>query len=83
MQDKAVSERTPQDYAIEHGEYLAKAVEHYQRIKNAFAEFMETADWDRDEEFIEQLRSDLSEAWHGMSGAIYEFRKRAERARKS
>jgi hypothetical protein len=72
----ARTERSEKDYAIECAEYLAKAVEHYQSTKNAFAEFMESADRDRDEEVINKFRSDLSEAWRGMNSCIFEFRKR-------
>ena len=78
---KRQHERTNEAYAIEHGEYLAQSVEHFQDAKNAFAEYMETPRMDDNADRIDALLSDCVEAWRGMHGCVYEFRKRAARCR--
>lgn len=60
-------DRSPKDYAIEFGEYLAKAAERFQDVMQA--ELVGEHD--------DQLRS---ERWRALEAAIYEFRKRALRA---
>lgn len=55
-------ERSPKDYAIEFGEYLATAAEDFMAEQNRAAASEETPDAD---------------LWRALEGAIYEFRKRA------
>jgi hypothetical protein len=57
--------RTPQDYAIEFGCYLAIAAEAFMAEQNRAAAAGETPS---------------SEFWTGLQDAIYQFRKRADRA---
>lgn len=62
--DTTPSQRTAADYAIEHAEYLAQAVEAYMLARNA----PDAAD-----------RAEIvAERFSGMRNAIYEFRKRAK-----
>lgn len=56
---------TPIDYAIEFGHHLANAAENFMREQNRVAETGETID---------------AEAWRALESAVYEFRKRADRA---
>lgn len=60
-------ERTPKDYAIEFGEYLAQAAERF-----IMAEMNCTAQSEIDPEY-----------WSDLECAIYEFRKRAKRAKET
>lgn len=55
--------------AIEHAEYLAKAIEHYFEIISKLAN---RPDWDPDA---------ISDCYSSVQSRIYEFRKRAERAK--
>ncbi len=68
-------ERTPQDYAIEHAEYMAAGAEHLLNAVN---------DWgfatDVDHEQIQSATEALTEARSAMRVLIYEFRKRRDRA---
>ena len=57
--------RNDVDYAIEFGRYLATAAEHYMAEQNRAAAAEETPDPDY---------------WSALESAIYEFRKRADRA---
>ena len=62
--------RTPKDYAIEHGRYLADAAEHYLDAQNEYDEKSQkfgcdTADDDK-----------LNDHFRALKSAIYEFRKR-------
>jgi hypothetical protein len=66
--------RTSQDYAIEHAGYLATAAENYLKVRNEYdqkaaTDGCETADIDL-----------LSDHFRALQSAIYEFRKRANRA---
>lgn len=70
-------ERTPADYAIEHGEYLATAAEDFQTAVNNYDSARDSED-DEEEERVSEARSDH---WQSLSSAIHEFRKRAERAK--
>jgi hypothetical protein len=56
--------RDAKDFAIEFGEYLAKAAEHFQDILQT--ELKGEHDYNA-----------LHDAWGGLDSAIYEFRKRA------
>lgn len=58
--------RTDTDYAIEFGEYLAKAAESYMQA---------VADYGADDPDA------TNDAWDALRSAIYEFRKRAIKAR--
>jgi hypothetical protein len=59
--------RTDKDFAIEFGEYLAKAAEHFQDVMQA----ERAGDYDQDA---------VGDAWRALDSAIYEFRKRATKA---
>lgn len=59
--------RTPKDYAIEFGEYLAKAAEQYLEQRNLY----DAKESDSDA---------LMDAWRALRSSIGEFRKRATRA---
>lgn len=61
------ADRSPKDYAIEFGEYLAQAAEQFQAMMQDFLK----GDYDRDA---------ISDAWGKLDSAIYEFRKRKVRA---
>lgn len=74
------SARTDKDYAIEHGGYLATAAEYFLAKLNDYYKAVERCDPDRDEEVIDNAQQEESDAWQGLNSAIYEFRKRAERA---
>lgn len=67
-----VTERTPQDFAIEFGEYMAKAAEEYMK---AISETFGKARITKNVDFTQ-----ASEAYRGLTSGIYEFRKRAARA---
>ncbi|WP_282372626.1 hypothetical protein [Pseudomonas sp. PS02290] len=81
-----VKERTPQDYAIEHAGYLAKAAdsvhEAYQAYSLAQMNVDERADDGEGElaELVDSARADLHEALKELRGMVYEFRKRRDRA---
>lgn len=68
--------RTPQDYAIEHAEYMAQGAEHFIDASNALAFARET----QDEAQIEACGEVETEARCGLRVLIYEFRKRRDRA---
>lgn len=61
--------RDEKDYAIEHAEYLAKAAENY---LTAVGDEVWT-------EMTESAQDNLRDKTRALRGAIYEFRKRAER----
>jgi hypothetical protein len=63
-----MSDRTPEQYAIEHGEYLAKAAEGYMNAINEYSAGKCDSDY-------------LSDHWRALQNAVGEFRKRAERCR--
>lgn len=70
-------ERTPQDYAIEHGEYLAKSAE---RLRDAVNEYFKARE--ANVEFrIGRAEERLSEAMSDVRALVYEFTKRADRAK--
>jgi len=62
--------RTPEQYAIEHGGYLADAAEAYMRAINKYSAGEEDSDY-------------LSDHWRALQNAVGEFRKRADRVRKT
>jgi len=61
-----VSDRTPQEYAIEHGGYLATAAEAYMQAINEYSA------GDKDSDY-------LSDHWRALQNAVGEFRKRVAR----
>jgi hypothetical protein len=63
------TDRSPKDYAIEFGNYLASAAEHYMQAVNAYEAGGKANDIDG-----------LTDAWRALESAIHEFRKRAIRA---
>lgn len=77
-------ERSAKDYAIEHAEYLAQAVEAYMTARAALdaavVAYAET-DGDDEQQRMDEADAVASEHFNGLRGAIYEFRKRAERAK--
>jgi len=60
-----MKQRTPKDYAIEFGGYLAKAARRYMDAVNR--------------EVIPEGDEECNEAWRGLKSAIYEFEKRVQR----
>mgnify|MGYP007007270510 CR=1 FL=1 len=66
--------RDDMDFAIEFGEYLATAADHFMRVENKFTALL------MDGDDTEGDRDEHSDAWRGLASAIYEFRKRATRA---
>jgi hypothetical protein len=73
----SVSDRTAKDYAIEHGGYLATAAETYLNAKNAYD--MAVAGY-ADENSEVPNSDELSDCHQALRVAIFEFRKRAEKA---
>lgn len=65
--DAMTADRSPKDYAIEFGEYLAQAAEQFQDMMQDVLK----GDYDQDA---------MSDAWQKLDSAIYEFRKRKVRA---
>lgn len=68
--------------AIEFAEYMAKDAEHLMDAMNALAVLYMDDDPDRDADTgdIEDAEQTVSEAVRGLRSAIYEFRKRADKA---
>ena len=72
----ALAARTPKDYAIEFGEYLAKSAERYMAAVNS----LESARGDDCDQTPEDAERECSEAYQRLCSDIYDFRKRAARA---
>lgn len=70
--ESAPADRTPSDYAIEFGEYLAQAAEHMLQV------FGEAPDGE-DDEHSDAQRDARGDAFSGLGSAVHEFRKRAAR----
>lgn len=68
--------RDDKDYAVEFGEYLAKAADRFMGAVNALQAARMTSDFGAECE----AEPEHTEAWRGLREAIYEFRKRATRA---
>jgi hypothetical protein len=66
--------RTDADYAIEFGEYMAVAAEHYLDVLDKYRDQVENG---REHHIHPDM---VSDAWSGLRSAVYEFRKRATRA---
>ncbi|MFJ3685609.1 hypothetical protein [Pseudomonas sp. NPDC090208] len=79
------AERTPKDYAIEHGGYLATAADNVQKAYQAYGLAQMNVDEGGDDgegelaEAVDNARTDLHEALNTMRGMTYEFRKRCDR----
>jgi hypothetical protein len=82
--------RTDEDYAIEHGRYLATVAEEFLKSVNQFDEAAEKeANVDDDDEEardgaaidVQQACESRADHWQALESAVYEFRKRADRAR--
>ena len=76
-----MSERTPQDFAIEHAEYMAQSAEHLIAAVNDLG----LAEQEHDEgsanaSDVDAARDTLTEMLGDMRNSIYEFRKRRDRA---
>ncbi len=76
-------ERTPQDYAIEHAEYMAQSAAHLIACVNdlALAE-QQCEDGEADQSDVDAARESVTEAQGHLKSSIYEFRKRRDRASK-
>ena len=78
---QATSERTPQDYAIEHAEYMAVDGERLIAAINDFSKALqEVDDGTANPSDVDAARETLTEALGAMQSGIYEFRKRRDRA---
>lgn len=83
--DVALPDRSPEDYAIEHAEYMAQSVDDVLARFQAYGLALLTADEGGDEgeselfEAIDTARSNLQESLVDLRGMIYEFRKRSNR----
>lgn len=71
-------DRTPADFAIEHAEYLAQAAESLLSAANRRDELKHE---DAPAHMQEAAREAYSDNFSGLHNAVYEFRKRAERAK--
>lgn len=79
--EDAPSERTPQDYAIEHAEYMAVSGEFLIAAINDFGKALqEVDDGTANPSDVDAARETLSEGISGLLSGIYEFRKRRDRA---
>lgn len=76
---KTSAERTPKDYAIEHAEYLAQAAESYIGKVDQYMELL--GDDEPDDDQWQSRSAAMGDHRDALTTAVYEFRKRAERAR--
>lgn len=75
------SERTPQDYAIEHAEYMANDAERLLEAVNDLAKAeQEFDDGQANQSDVDAARETVTEAQRSLRNGIHEFRKRRERA---
>lgn len=81
-QQPGQDERKPADFAIEHGEYLARRAETMIERVNALAEAeLRREESDDDDGDVDDARGEVTEAMRSLRNGVYEFRKRAERAK--
>lgn len=82
-------ERTPEQYAIEHGRYLASAARQFMDACNAVWSAQQSVDDDETDteneaagllNRLDEAKESQSEGWRALENAIYEFTKRADRA---
>lgn len=82
-----LDERSPQDYSIEHAEYMAKSADDVLAKFQAYGLALLAVDEGGDDgegellENIDSTRGDLQEALVDLRGMVYEFRKRAAKSR--
>jgi hypothetical protein len=82
-----LADRSPENYAIEHAEYMAKSADdvlaRFQAYGLALLAVDEGGDDGEDELFeaIDSARGDLQESLVDLRGMIYEFRKRSNRCK--
>ena len=81
--------RTPQDFAIEHAEYMAQDAERLIAAINAAAEitariddggYTTQAEFDADGDALDQANELITEQLGSLKSGVYEFRKRRDRA---
>ena len=73
--------RTPEQYAIEHAEYLANAAERFLQSFNDFTR-LDTVGVEISQTVRDNCLQTLTESFRELSIRIYEFRKRAARVGK-
>jgi hypothetical protein len=79
------TDRSPQDYAIEHAEYMAKSADDVLAKFQAYGLALMAVDEGGDDgegelfEAIDSAREDLQESLIDLRGMVYEFRKRSNR----
>ncbi len=80
-----ITDRSPEDYAIEHAEYMAKSADDVLAKFQAYGLALLAVDEGGDDgegellEAIDSTRQDLRESLVDMRGMVYEFRKRSNR----
>jgi hypothetical protein len=80
-------DRSPEDYAIEHAEYMAKSADDVLAKFQAYGLALLAIDEGGDDgegelfEAIDSARQDLQESLVDMRGSVYEFRKRSAKSR--
>jgi len=67
--------RTPKDYAVEFGEYIAKSAERYMAAVNS----VESARESYSDQSMDDAQVECTEAYSRLQSDIYEFRKRKDR----
>lgn len=76
-----MSNRTPEQFAIEHGRYLATAADRFMEVCNKLALLQQKLEeGDAIEHDIDRAKDDCDEAQCALRNRIYEFLKRADRA---
>lgn len=79
------TDRSPQDYAVEHAEYMAKSADDVLAKFQAYGLALLAVDEGDDDgegellEAIDLTRQDLQESLVDLRGMVYEFRKRSNR----
>lgn len=85
--DVALPDRSPEDYAIEHAEYMAQSADYvlakFQAYGLALLAVDEGGDDGEDEllKNIDSARGDLQESLVELRSMVYEFRKRSAKSR--
>ncbi|NWF07970.1 hypothetical protein HX810_09870 [Pseudomonas salomonii] len=83
----ALPQRSPEDYAVEHAEYMAKSADDVLAKFQAYGLALLAVDESDDDgegelfENIDSARGDLQEALVDLRAMVYEFRKRAAKSR--
>lgn len=82
-----LADRSPEDYAIEHAEYMAKSADNVLAKFQAYGVALIAVDEGGDDgegelfEAIDTARGDLQESLVDLRGLVYEFRKRSSRCK--